>query len=136
MNPLGGVVGCPDENGDPTCPVGDFARAEYIGEGVAQIAIDALAGNGTGEGAIGPGVVVEDPATASLAIRRLPKVVPASNTVFLLAFKLGLLTRDAYTLDTTELVTAERLRDIPIEEFIGSLGIAAHRKRRRSRGRP
>jgi hypothetical protein len=104
MNPLG-VIGCPDADGLATCGNGDFQKASYIGDNLADLVITALAG----------GTVVENP---RLGIKRLPFFTPATNEVLVLAFKLGLLRRHAYLKEDETLVSSAKLAEIDIAEIM------------------
>ena len=82
MNPLH-VVGCPDAEGRETCRTGTFEKAEYIGRGLAEPLLAALA-------AASPAAETE------LSFRRQPLFMPIQNLRFVAAFAGGLLERNAY----------------------------------------
>jgi len=104
MNPLG-VIGCPDSEGVATCGNGDFLKASYIGDNLADLVVTSLAS----------GVVVGDP---RLGFKRLPVFTPATNEVLLLAFKLGLLRRHAYLKEDETLVSSAKLAEIDVSEIM------------------
>lgn len=103
MNPLH-VVGCPDENGVATCD-DDFEKAQYIGEGAAEIALAALAGGG---------VIVDD--EPQLGVRRKAVLVEAANLKLAIAAKGGLIRRALYTPEG-ERVDHELLELVPLDEL-------------------
>lgn len=103
MNPLH-VVGCPDENGEATCD-DDFEKAQYIGEGAAEAALAALAGDDV--------LVDDDP---RLGVRRKAVLVEASNRKLLLAAKGGLIQRALYTPEGKR-VDPDVLELVPIDEI-------------------
>lgn len=112
MAPIG-IVGCPDAEGNETCPQGTFERAMYIGEGIAEVALASVAADDA--------LVVDEPA---LAYARLPALPPLENAKFGIAFQLGLLKRSAYTSDGTELPW-EALVDLPLGELtMGDLKVS------------
>lgn len=110
MNPLS-IAGCPDENGEETCPSGTFELAEYIGEELAALALDGLDNN--------PQPLFDT--SADLGFARAPVLLPVENLTFMLALQLGLVTRDAF-LDGTDTergqrVVGDRLRELSIDEL-------------------
>lgn len=104
MNPLG-VIGCPDDGGQATCVNGDFEKAAYIGENLADLAVTALA----------DATVIDD---VALGLKRLPVLVPATNEVLVLAFKLGLLKRHAYLKADETYVSSDKLSEIDVAEIL------------------
>ncbi len=104
MNPLH-VVGCPDESGAATCANGDFEKARYIGEGVAQIALDALGADD---------VIIDD--DAQLGVRRKAVLIRGSNTKLAIAAKAGLIQRPVYTPEGAR-IGPELLELVPLEEL-------------------
>lgn len=112
MNPLH-IVGCPDNGGNDTCPVGDFDRAQYIGEGVASLIERALEQSDS----------ITAPPDAELRFRRHSYLADISNQTLVLAFKLGLLSRDAYLKEDGTRFAADRLREVEIEDMIGLMGL-------------
>lgn len=110
MNPLH-IAGCPDENGEETCPSGTFELAEYIGHELATLALAGLETD--------PQPLFDD--SADLGFARAPVLMPVENLTFLLALQLGLITRDGF-LDGNETergqrVDGQRLRDLSIDEL-------------------
>jgi hypothetical protein len=75
-----GITGCPDTEGQETCPQGTFERAEYVGYGAADAAIQAL----------GSATVVD---SVSLAVRRRSFLVSNENVKVALALDSGLIPR-------------------------------------------
>lgn len=79
------IVGCPDANGDDTCPLGTVERVEYVGRGAAQVAIDELEGN----------PVATDP-NPTLALRRKGNMLRITNPTLVLGYQLGLFVRGVW----------------------------------------
>jgi hypothetical protein len=111
MNPLG-VIGCPDGDGNATCANGDFTKASYIGDNLADLVITSLA----------DGTVVDD---IGLGFKRLPFFAPATNEVLVLAFKLGLLRRHAYLRDDETRVSSEKLAEIDVGEIMSDYALGS-----------
>lgn len=105
MNPLH-VVGCPDEDGVATCHNGDFEKARYIGEGAAEAALSALAGEER--------IIDDDP---ELGVRRKAVLVEISNLRLAMAFKGGLIHRALYTPEG-ERLDPELLDLVPLDELL------------------
>lgn len=114
MNPLG-VRGCPDEAGNAQCRNGEFKKARYIGEGVADAVIAAHAD---------PSQVLTDP-THSLALRRKSFLLGTTNLVFALGFSLGAVRRDAFDPQSRKMDRG-RINNLSLEEVqAGALLIQA-----------
>lgn len=79
-NPLH-VTGCPDAQGQETCPTGTFEKAEYIGAGAARAAIEALTS-----------ATIHDP-DPGLSFRRHEVLFTTTNIIFVAAFGLETLRR-------------------------------------------
>ncbi len=101
MNPLH-IAGCPDENGDETCPSGTFELADYIGTNVAGLAGAALSDGRS--------------VTPTLSFTRMSYFTQVDNLRLVLALKVGLVERDGFLPDGT-FVEGERLRELPIEDI-------------------
>lgn len=93
-----GIVGCPDEAGEDTCPQGTFERAAYVGRGAAEAAIDALE-----EAPID----VED---GQLSLRRNAFLMASTNPKLALAFTFGLLPRTLYDAETSVALDEEEAK--------------------------
>jgi hypothetical protein len=93
-----GIVGCPDGTGQETCKQGTFERAEYVGKGAGDAAIEAL------EGASAISVDAPD-----LAVRRRGFLLPASNASLGIAVISGILPRDAFWSDGRRVSDEERV---------------------------
>lgn len=104
MNPLG-VRGCPDESGNPQCRNGEFTKARYIGEGVAEAIIAAHAD---------PALRFGDEAHP-LALRRKNFLLGTTNLVFALGFSLGAVRRDVFDAAGRKMIR-EQIDNLSLEE--------------------
>lgn len=100
-----GIVGCPDADGKETCPQGTFERAEYVGRGAAEAAIDALEG---------PSAQTTD--TLSLAVRRHVFLTSATNSGLALLVSAGALPRKLFLSDGTP-ASAEDLKGFTFKDL-------------------
>lgn len=107
MNPLH-VVGCPNEEGVATCD-DDFEKARYIGEGAAEVALAALAGDDV--------LVDSDPL---LGVRRKAVLIEASNLKLAIAMKGGLIQRPLYTPEGRR-VDSDQIEHVPLDELLRDL---------------
>jgi len=100
--PLGGlttpirIVGCPDAQGNETCPQGTWERAEYVGKGAAEAAIAALEG---------PDAKTAE--TIDLAVKRRSLLLPVSNTNLGIIVLAGVMPRDVFWADGRAVSDAE-----------------------------
>jgi hypothetical protein len=85
-----GVLACPDDSGEETCPQGTWERAERIGRGAASAAADARD-------------------AASLAVTRRSFLLTTTNGSLAFAFWIGLLPRNLFWLDTGKQLTQEEV---------------------------
>lgn len=93
MNPLH-VVGCPDADGNAGCDTGTFEKAQWLGEGVAEIALEALA----------DATIDDDP---DLGFRRRSFLMGVDNGLFITGFIAKVLERSVYGRDGRRLNEAE-----------------------------
>jgi hypothetical protein len=104
MNPLH-VPACPDANGQPTCADASFEKAEYIGEGVARAAIEAL----------------QDPShrddRPALALRRNAFFASVQNIGFITGFVGGVLERTIFDPEL-EPIPPHVAMAIPLEDAV------------------
>lgn len=100
-----GIDGCPDAEGNDTCPQGTFERAEHVGSQVASTAIAALAGGGA--------IVDDDP---ELRVLRYPVLLPATNPKFAYGLKLGILWRHMHDAEQRP-IPPEALVEASIDEL-------------------
>jgi len=98
------VRGCPDGNGEAGCRNGDFAKAEWMGTNVAQLAIGAL------EGA--DALRTELPA---ISADRHVYFAHTTNIAFVLAFAGGLLQRQLFDLNAKPLPKA-RVAQLTVDD--------------------
>jgi hypothetical protein len=108
-----GIVGCPDANGEETCPQGTFERAEYVGVGAARAAIDSLQGEN------GRDVEVDE-----LGFRRHPFFLTTSNAGFALMFLSGLVPRSLYTPEGVA-YAAEDVADLDLDDVLEGRAVIA-----------
>lgn len=101
-----GIVGCPDADGEDTCPQGTFERAEYVGRGAAAAAIDALETRGA---------VVD----GDLGLRRQGFLVATTNARLALAFAVGLLPRTVHEAATGAVLPADAAQSIVLADLLG-----------------
>ncbi len=106
MNPLH-IQGCPDANGNETCPSGTFELAEYIGTEIANLALEGLDN----------APIDLDTDSIELGFKRGRFFLPVDNFTFLLAFQLGLISRGVYLDDGETYVAADRISDLSLEEL-------------------
>jgi hypothetical protein len=107
-----GIIGCPDLNGEETCPQGTFERADYIGTSVGQSIIAALEAEDR--------ISSTDP---DLSMRRLSLLAPLSNDVFVFGFKIGLLERDGYLLEDNTQIPSDKLAEESMESILANFGL-------------
>lgn len=105
-----GIVGCPDGTGEQTCPQGTFARAEYVGRGAASRALSALAASDAVE--VGSGA-------AALGFERRSRLLTTTNGALALAFTLGLLPRNLFSVETGAQLSAEEQAVVGLGEIVG-----------------
>lgn len=103
-----GIVGCPDDDQQETCPQGTFERAEYVGAGAAEVALEALASR--------PQLVEGD--ALRLSFRRQGFLATTSNAKFALAFSVGLLSRQIHHTDTKALLTPDELASLDVPALL------------------
>jgi len=92
-----GIKGCPDANGNETCPQGTFERAEYVGKGAADAAIAAIEGSDA--------QVIDKPA---LAVRRKSFFLQPTNGGLVLLVMAGVMPRDVFYADGRMVPPEER----------------------------
>lgn len=99
------IKGCPDAEGNETCPTGTFEKAEYVGRGAARKVITALDGAGA--------TVDADP---QLSLRRHSFLLASANSLMSIAVYLRVLPRVLWLDDGTRIPIEDtqtlQLRDV------------------------